>query len=280
MSLNIRKILVSFTIFFNVFVSISAFSSIAPDILNAKCFLSEDKNGIDDTRQSPPRLINDTFYFNEYEPEKFKNPKILSGSQKGVYMTGYSMGNESRRYHIYDIIEKTELNTIVFNVKDDEGYIDYDTNNNFAISSNAKNVTYDIKKIISEMDERGIYSIARIVVFKDPVIAKKHPEMTIKDSRNGNPLYSESSYWPDIYCEEYWDYIIEIALEVSQMGVDEIQFDYIRGPAKGNVGYADYTFNKEGATKSEAICNFLKKTNEELRKTNVKISIMSKILFK
>ncbi|MDD3520790.1 MAG: putative glycoside hydrolase [Actinomycetota bacterium] len=230
----------------------------------------KNNNSNNDKRVS--RLISDIFFYNECEPSEFKKPKILPGSQKGLYLTGYSMGIESRRSNIYDIIEKTELNTIVFNVKDDSGYINYDTNNDFAISSNAKIVTYDIKKIISEMDEKGIYSIARIVVFKDPVIAKKHPEMAIKDSRDGSPLYSEGSYWPDIYCEDYWNYIIDIALEISQMGVNEIQFDYIRGPARGNVKFADYTFNKNNITKSEAICNFLKKAKEVLKHTNVKIS--------
>ncbi len=269
--LKVKKILLFFTAFFNVFIIVFLISAITPGILNASFFLNGGKN-ISRSNHQYSRLINDAYYFNETSPLKIKKTKIVPGCQKGLYMTGYSMGNENIRNRIYEIIEKTELNSIVFNVKDDDGYINYDTDNSFAIENNARNAIYDIKKIISEMDSKGIYSIARIVVFKDPLIAEKHPEMAVRDSRNGNPLYSEGSLWPDIYCQDYWDYIIEIALEVSRMGIDEIQFDYIRGPARGNIKYADYTFNKSGLTKSKAICSFLSKAKEKLRETNVKIS--------
>ena len=272
MFIRLKKILVFSSIFFNIFIIISLFYTVTPDFLNAKSTVPQEKNINDNSKKFPSRLINDSFYFNEANPSKIKKTKILSGSQKGIYMTGYSMGNKNIRNQIYDIIEKTELNTIVFNAKDDDGYIDYDTDNNFAVNNNAVIVNYDIAEIISEMNAKGIYSIARIVVFKDPVTAEKHPEMTIRDSRSGNPLYAEGSYWPDIYCEDYWNHIIEIALEVAGMGVDEIQFDYIRGPARGNIKYADYTYNKSGLTKSEAISNFLKKANQLLKKTGVRMS--------
>ncbi len=254
-----------------MFIAGFLISLITPKILNAGLLIQHEKTAAG-VKNDYSRLISDVYYLNECKPEKPKKIKILPGSQKGLYMTGYSMGNENTRKHIYDIIKKTELNSIVFNVKDDEGYINYETANDFAVKSGAKNTLYDIKKIISEMDSEGIYSIARIVVFKDPLIAKKYPEMAIKDSRNGNPLYSEGSYWPDIYCRDYWDYIIEIALEVSELGVDEIQFDYIRGPARGNIKYADYSFNKDNMPKSEAISNFLKKAKDALTEKNVRIS--------
>ena len=269
---KIKSIFVFFTVFCVVAAFFSLLTAVSPDTLNAKSVRTDKKDNIYNNSTSSYRLINDNFYFNECQPLALKKQKILPGTQKGFYMTGYSMGMDSKRQQIYDIIEKTELNSVVFNVKDDEGYINYDTENKFAIDCGAKKANYDIKKIIKEMNSKNIYSIARIVVFKDPVIAKKCPEMAIKDIRNQNPLYSEGSYWPDIYCEDYWNYIADIALEVALMGVDEIQLDYIRGPARGNIKYAKYSYNTQGLTKSEAICNFLKKIKSSLEPIDVKIS--------
>lgn len=207
----------------------------------------------------------------EDKPNKFEE-KIVPGTQKGVYLTGYSMGTAKKREEIYKLIDETELNCIVFNAKDDSGYIDYDTNIKLAIESKAKNVLYDIDEILKEMNERNIYSIARVVVFKDSVVPKAHPELAIKDSRNGKPLNSEGSNWPDIYCETYWDYIIEIVKELAQKGVDEVQFDYIRGPAKGNITFAQYSYNTDNNSKSWALQNFLKKVTDAVKEYNIKIS--------
>ena len=207
----------------------------------------------------------------EDKPNKFEE-KIVPGTQKGVYLTGYSMGTAKKREEIYKLIDETELNCIVFNAKDDSGYIDYDTNIKLAIESKAKNVLYDIDEILKEMNERNIYSIARVVVFKDSIVPKAHPELAIKDSRNGKPLNSEGSNWPDIYCETYWDYIIEIVKELAQKGVDEVQFDYIRGPAKGNITFAQYSYNTDNNSKSWALQNFLKKVTDAVKEYNIKIS--------
>ena len=198
--------------------------------------------------------------------------KIEPGTQKAVYITGYNMGNKGKREEIYRLISKTELNSIVFDVKDDWGYIDYNTNVELAREIGANKDYYNLDLLIKEMDARGIYGIARFVVFKDSILPKSRAEFAIKDSRTGMPLYSEGSYWPDIYCEEVWDYYIEIIKELASKGIKEIQFDYIRAPARGNIAYAEYTYNTDDNTKVWAVTNFLKKVREETKNYNVKIS--------
>ncbi|MCL5073817.1 MAG: putative glycoside hydrolase [Actinobacteria bacterium] len=221
----------------------------------------------------PSYLINQALYNREIKKQDdIRKEKIVPGTQKGIYLTGYSMGIKDKRNEIYKLIEETELNCIVFNAKDDAGYINYDTSVKLAQDSNAKVVLYDIDKLLNEMKEHNIYSIARIVVFKDAIVPKIHPEYAIKDSRNGKPLYSEGSYWPDIYCKDYWNYIIEIVKELAQKGVDEIQFDYIRGPAKGNIAYADYKYNTGNNSKSWALQNFLTNVRNAVKNYSVKIS--------
>ena len=207
-----------------------------------------------------------------YPEEELKVDKIIPGTQKGLYMTGYSIGKWEKRKEIYKLIQDSELNCIVFNAKDDSGYVDYNTDVKFAKEIGSEKKFYDLDEILDEMNSRNIYSIARVVVFKDSILPKAKPELAIKDSRTGKPLYSEGSYWPDIYCEQVWDYNIEIVKELAKKGVDEIQFDYIRAPARGNIAYAEYSYNTNNNTKSWAITCFLKKVREETKQYDVKIS--------
>lgn len=202
----------------------------------------------------------------------FEYIKMEPGTQKAVYLTEYSIANIKKREEIYKMVSDTELNSIVFDVKDDSGSIGYDSNLELAGESGAAKNYYDIDAVLREMKRKGIYSIARFVVFKDNILPRFRPDLAIKDRRTGNPLYSEGSYWPDIYCEEVWDYYIEIIKELARKGVNEIQFDYIRAPAKGNIAYADYTYNTAENDKVWAITNFLKKVREETRQYDIKVS--------
>jgi hypothetical protein len=198
--------------------------------------------------------------------------KVEPGTQKGLYLTGYNTGNIERRNELYRLISETELNSIVFDVKDDWGYIDYNTDVDFAKEIGAVRNYCGIEILLEEMKSRRINSIARMVVFKDNILPKARPDLAIKDSRTGKPLYSEGSCWPDIYSEEVWSYHIELIKELAEKGVNEIQFDYIRAPARGNIHYAEYTHNTGDNSKVWAITSFLKKVKEELKDYDIKIS--------
>ncbi len=199
--------------------------------------------------------------------------KIKPGTQKAVYLSGFNAASKEKRDKIYKLIGETELNSVVFDVKDDWGYIDYDTDVELAKEIGANKNYYDLDLLIKEMDARKIYGIARFVVFKDSILPKSRTEFAIKDSRTGKPLYSEGSYWPDIYCEQVWDYYIELIKELVSKGIKEIQFDYIRAPARGNIAYAEYTYNTADNTKVWAITNFLKRVREETKGYFIKISV-------
>lgn len=199
--------------------------------------------------------------------------EITPGTQKGVYLTGYySIGNEKKRQQIYELIDKTELNSIVFDVKDDNGYIDYNCTIPEVLDTGTVKSYYDIDEIIREFKERDIYSIARFVAFKDNVLPRARTDFAVINKNTGNPISLEGSTWVDIYCEEAWDYYIEIIRDLASRGVDEIQFDYIRAPSKGNINSAEYPHNDNDCSKVWAITNFLKKVQEETETYNIKIS--------
>ena len=198
--------------------------------------------------------------------------KIRGGTQKAVYLTGYSLASDQKREDIYRLIEETELNAIVFNAKEDSGHISYDTSIEFFNEIGSVKPLYDIDQVLAEMDERGIYSIARIVLFKDGILPKARPDLAIQNINNGSPIYLDGGYWADIYSREVWKYYTELIMELVDKGVDEIQFDYIRGPSRGNLGLAHYPSNTADREKTWAISGFLETVREAARNYQVKIS--------
>src|SRR5215475_15532225 len=100
----------------------------------------------------------------------------------------------------------------------------------------------DFDGLIAGLKSRGIYTIARIVAFKDNVLAQHKPEWAIIDTRTGKPwLDNEKLAWVDPFREEVWDYLIAVAKEAALKGFDEIQFDYVRFPTDGKLGAAKYS---------------------------------------
>jgi hypothetical protein len=206
-------------------------------------------------------------------PYSLDDQKIIPGTQKAVYLTGYySIGNETKRQQIYELIDKTELNAIVFDVKDDSGYIDYNCSIQTAVDSGAVKNYYNLDEILKESRERNIYSIVRFVAFKDNVLPRAKPEFAVLNKNTGKPITLEGSTWVDIYCEEAWDYYINIIKDLAVRGVDEVQFDYVRAPSRGNIKNAEYPHNSNNYDKVWAISNFLKKVREETRYYDIKIS--------
>lgn len=224
-----------------------------------------------------PNTINCHITLTREQYLKFINTRkhdyFEPGNQKAVYLTGYgSIRNKSIREKIYRLIEETELNSIVFDVKDDSGFIDYNCKLEDALRTGAVRDYYDIDEILAELKTREIYSIARFVAFKDNVLPGSKEEFAVLNKNTGRPITLEGSMWVDIYNQQAWDYYIAIIKDLARKGIDEVQFDYIRAPSRGQIGNAEYPGNINNMDKVWAISNFLKRVQEETEDYDIKIS--------
>lgn len=225
----------------------------------------------------PSNIIYAQDFFTSAQYQQYiknKNPdRIEPGTQKAVYLTGYSsIASKSFRENIYKMINETELNSIVFDVKDDSGFIDYDCNLPEALETGAVKNYYDLDEILSEFEARDIYSIVRFVAFKDNVLPRANPEFAVINKNTGKPITLEGSTWVDIYNQQVWDYYILIIKDLAARGVDEVQFDYIRAPSRGNLESAEYPGNVDDLDKTRAISGFLKRVQEETEHLDIRIS--------
>ncbi len=123
----------------------------------------------------------------------------------------------------------------------------------------------DFDGLMADLKSRGIYTIGRIVTFKDNILANARPELAIIDTRTGRPwIDNEKLAWVDPFREEVWNYNIAIAREAAGKGFDEIQFDYVRFPTDGRLGAAKYSAPNNKQTRLPAIAGFLERARREL----------------
>ncbi len=115
--------------------------------------------------------------------EVLNKPKIIEN--KGIYLTAYTAGSKQRRAELVDLIKKTELNSVVIDIKDYSGLIFMETNIPLVKEIESEDIRIpDLKDWLAELKKEGIYTIARITVFQDPYLAGKKPEIALK-SKNG-----------------------------------------------------------------------------------------------
>lgn len=158
--------------------------------------------------------------------------ELVPFTPKALYLSFYGIGSKALRDPVLKLIEETELNALVIDVKGDRGGIMYKSSVPLATEIGAQKIitVKDIKSVITSLKEKGIYLIARIVVFKDDLLAHARPELAIR-TQDGQIWYDrENLAWVDPSRKEVWDYVINIAIEAAQQGFDEIQFDYVRFP--------------------------------------------------
>lgn len=171
-----------------------------------------------------------------------KKEKPQKREVKGLYLTAYSAGSPKKVEQIIDLINKTELNAVVIDIKDYSGLVLYDSNllwvNELKTEDNRLG---DVKALIKKFHDNDIYVIARQTVFQDPILARKKPEWAIH-SKSGGLWYDHKGLaWVDPTRMEIWNYNVAIAREAIRLGFDEINFDYVRFPSDGDMSKVIYT---------------------------------------
>ncbi|MDE7202204.1 MAG: putative glycoside hydrolase [Lachnospiraceae bacterium] len=185
---------------------------------------------------------------------------------KGIYVTGPVAGSE-RMNDLITLVDATELNTMVIDVKNDEGEITWKMDSGSVLEM-GNGVAYirDISALMETLKEHNIYTIARIVCFKDPVFAQNHTDCALRKPDGGFVTDAYGLAWVNPYEEEVWAYLAEIAQAALDAGFDEIQFDYVRFPIGSDADAADYKVDMTVNTKEQAISDFLSYASEQIHK--------------
>jgi hypothetical protein len=190
---------------------------------------------------------------------------------KALYLSFYGIGDRGLRESALNLIDATELNAVVIDVKGDRGRIPYRSAVSLAAQVGVQELitVNDIEGLLKSLHEKGIYAIARIVVFKDDPLASARPDWAVKRPEGGVWHDREGLAWTDPFRKEVWDYNIAIAVEAAQHGFDEIQFDYVRFPdARGLVFSMPHT----EVNRVKTIADFFETARRKLMPHNVFLS--------
>ena len=186
---------------------------------------------------------------------------------KGAYLTYYGVLDRGIRTRVLDLVEKTELNAVVIDVKGDRGWILYKSEVPLVASIGAQGpaIYKEFDAFLADLKARGVYTIARIVTFKDNILAGARPDLAVIDTRTGKPwIDNERLAWVDPFREEVWAYNVAIAQEAVRKGFDEVQFDYVRFPTDGKLSVAKYARPNNRETRLPAIAGFLERARKEI----------------
>ena len=191
---------------------------------------------------------------------------------KAIYMTSWVAGTKDWREKLVDFVKQTELNSIIIDVKDYTGFISFDTEDEFIKSLDAEEIRVpDMKEFIEHLHDNGIYAIARITVFQDPVYAKKFLDQAVQ--RKNGTLWKDRKglSFIDPSSEKHREYIVRIAKASERAGFDELNFDYVRFPSDGNM--RDIAFPLSGnLPKAEVLEEFFRNLKNALRDIGVPLS--------
>ena len=161
---------------------------------------------------------------------EWRSLKENEGGVKGIYLNGYDFTNSEKMDSISTILSETKVNTIVLDVKTDNGHILYDSNLQEVNELNNKRVKYDQSLLLEFKKEFNIYLIGRVVAFQDPYFAKNFKNSSVIDATTNSPYSQNGQYFLDPGDKKARDYVLNVAIEACSLGFDEIQFDYIRYP--------------------------------------------------
>ncbi len=191
---------------------------------------------------------------------------------RALYLSFWAAGSERMRKRILELVEASSLNALVIDAKGDDGQLSYRSSLAMPTEMGAQDIIpiKDLPALLQSLRQRGIYSIARIVVFRDSAMSRARPELALKTPDGALWHDRGGMSWTSPLSPEVRNYNIAVALEAAQAGFDEIHFDYMRFPAAAELGYGGAA-NEQ--TRVGAIRSFIRQAAQRLAPYNIPVSV-------
>jgi hypothetical protein len=216
--------------------------------LSGGSHLAYDIHGSKATTSTETVVLNGAVLHKEEIVPHLATPAVV----KAVYMTSCIASTAKLRAPLVALIDKTELNAVIIDIKDYTGMLSFDTGDSrFVLNSKGCHIP-DIKEFLAELHAKDIYVIGRVTVMQDTVYPKTHPDAAVKRRSDGAVWKDKKGLtFIDPGATEYWDHMIDLGKASYGVGFDEINYDYIRFPSDGNM--SDIKFTRTGTTTKAAM---------------------------
>ena len=247
---------------------------------------AEDGTGAADSVDSEFGMSNESGAETTVDGDTAANPGASTGSVedaatvkelnrvkvKGIYVSG-PMAGTAGMDNLIALVDRTELNALVIDVKNDDGYLTCELDVPLAEQiGSEKHYIKDLPALVQTCKEKNIYLIARVVAFKDPILAEKMPEWSLHNS-DGSIFRDKSGLaWVNPYRKEVWEYLASVGEAAIKAGFDEVQYDYVRFSTDSRMKQVDFGDSTKGRTKTEAISGFTLYASERIHAAGGRIS--------
>lgn len=200
---------------------------------------------------------------------------IVPDDVRGIYVSGWIAGGKESMDRMIRLVERTDLNAMVIDVKNDYGQLTYRSSlpQVTELGADGRPAIRDMPGLLKRLKAKGIYTIGRVVAFKDPYLAQARSEYAFhrKDGKVWRDRKGKA--WVDPYHPDVRAYNIAIAKEAASLGFDEIQFDYVRFPDNGAEMDRLVSYHRDpGMTKQEVIGQFLQDARDALHASGAIVS--------
>lgn len=234
-------------------------------------------------------VVGAAFYPREYDTYKTENQALSQeviqipppflvthmktpAQVKAIYISSWAAGNKKMRDGLIDLVDTTEINSVMIDIKDYTGKISYLSENPTLKDIGAtENRIPDIKELIGKLHDKNIYVIGRISSFQDSFLVHKKPEYAVTDMAGVLWKDYKGVSWLDVSAKPVWDYLATIGNDAYEQGFDELNFDYIRFPSDGNMKDIEFPFSKD-KIKADALKDFFAFLDETFRSKGIPIS--------
>lgn len=199
--------------------------------------------------------------------------KILAEKTvRGIHLTCWGAGSKNQRKKLIARIKNSVINTVVIAIKETDGEVYIPGVEKAERYGTHTPAIPDPEKMLADFKEAGLYTVARIVVFKDKILPLRRKELAVRTPDSGLWKSSNGATWLDPYNKDVWEYELDVAERAAKLGFDEIQFDYIRYPSEGKTSLCRYSRPHNRKNAIENLREFLLYAKRRLKSYDVKIS--------
>lgn len=190
---------------------------------------------------------------------------------RAAYITSCYAAEPNLRAKLVALADQTEVNALVIDIKDWSGTVSFPIQDptlaaEFAGGSGCK--VPDMQEWLAELGEKGIFRIARLTVFQDPLYAKSHPSEAVQRGDGSVWQDRKGIAFVDAGAKPYWAKVVALAEEAYAIGFDEVNFDYVRYPTDGDVSSAVFPYSgarlAAGEPKANVLRDFFKYLDGEI----------------
>jgi hypothetical protein len=207
---------------------------------------------------------------------RFAGRVVRPDSMRALYVNAWAAGSHDRMSELIRIADATEVNAFIIDIKESDTFLTYDSTAIATvkeIGGDQRPATKWLPELIDTLNAHGIYTVARIVVFKDRMLAEKKPEYAIRHTNGGLWRDKKGGAWVNPYDKRVWDYNIAIAKEALDMGFGELQWDYVRFPDVTNTMRATMVYpGANGKSRQDNIRDFILYSKAQLAEYKVAVT--------